>query len=56
VVVTARDGTRGLTSLTGDTCDKLAEAHGISVARFHKLNPEVNPKCTNIVVGHEYCV
>jgi LysM repeat protein len=41
---------------SGDTCDKIDTANGITFAQFQLWNTSVNSGCTNIQLGVAYCV
>ncbi|GKU06925.1 unnamed protein product [Fusarium langsethiae] len=40
----------------GDTCADVTLAAGISLKDFYFLNPSVDKKCTNLILGESYCV
>jgi LysM repeat protein len=42
--------------VSGDTCDKIDTAYGITLAQFILWNTSVNSGCTNIELGVAYCV
>ncbi|KAM0209955.1 hypothetical protein ACHAPQ_011629 [Fusarium lateritium] len=39
----------------GDTCADITLAAGISLKDFYFLNPSVEKKCTNLILGESYC-
>ena len=41
---------------SGDTCDTIDKAQGISLSQFLKWNPYVNAKCDNLWLGSYVCV
>ena len=41
---------------TGDTCQSIADAWGITLQQFITYNPSVGSDCSNLVVGDSYCV
>lgn len=42
--------------VSGDSCDKIDTANGITLAQFRLWNTSVNSGCTNIQIGIAYCV
>ena len=51
-----KDCKKWLQSQGDELCKKTAAAGGISVADFHRLNPDVGPQCTNFWKNTSYCV
>lgn len=41
---------------SGDTCDAIAVAKGISTELLLALNPTVNPECTDLQIGQVLCL
>jgi len=40
----------------GETCDSISKTAKISVDDFKYINPSLNSKCSNLVVGRTYCL
>ena len=41
---------------SGETCDDIASNSGITLDEFLVMNPNVNPDCSNLVIGQGYCI
>lgn len=41
---------------SGDTCNSVAAARGITTQQFMSWNPSINSGCTNLLAGMDYCV
>jgi len=41
---------------TTTTCDALAAQYSLTRIEFVDYNSDVNDKCTNLIVGHHYCI
>ncbi|KXZ41203.1 hypothetical protein GPECTOR_655g775 [Gonium pectorale] len=54
--VTPSSCTRTYTVRDGDTCFKIAQSQGTSVAAIFSLNPAVNSGCTNLQIGQRLCL
>lgn len=44
------------TVVPNDTCEKVAEAHGIDLETFDYNNPHLDPACTNLYIDEVVCV
>ncbi|KAI0521261.1 hypothetical protein F5B22DRAFT_643989 [Xylaria bambusicola] len=40
----------------GDSCSGIIDSNTISLAELHAWNPDLNPSCTNLEIGYNYCV
>lgn len=41
---------------TGETCESIADAWGIPTWKFLSYNPMLDPGCSDLQVGTQYCV
>ncbi|KAB8067108.1 hypothetical protein BDV29DRAFT_186741 [Aspergillus leporis] len=41
---------------SGDTCDSITKAHGISTTQFKSWNTGINDNCSNLWLGYYVCV
>jgi len=39
-----------------DTCEQVAEAHGIELSTLYHNNPQLNHECTNLYIDEVVCV
>ncbi|KAJ3553302.1 hypothetical protein NM688_g3689 [Phlebia brevispora] len=53
--ITGQDCTNTTVIQSGDFCAEIADEAGIDLSTLLDNNPNVNPDCTNIVVGEVLC-